>query len=63
MHGMKSAANVHSAQAHQMQYYITLYYTLLPFWGGGGGGGRSLVTFTFFVKVREHADLAKSFSF
>ena len=37
MHGMKSAANIHSAQAHQMQYYIILYYTLLPFWGGGGG--------------------------
>ena len=41
MHGMKSAANIHSAQAHQMQYYIILYYTLLPFWGGGGGGEES----------------------
>ena len=28
-----------------------------------GGGGRSLVTFTFFVKIRVHADLAKSFVF
>ena len=37
MHGMKSAANIYSAQAHQMQYYIILYYTLLPFLGGGGG--------------------------
>ena len=55
MHGMKSAANIHSAQAHQMQYY-----TLLLFWGGGGGGGgRSLVTFTFFVKIHVYADLAK----
>ena len=62
MHGMKSAANIHSAQAHQMQYYIILYYTLLPFWGGGGGG-RSLVTFTFFVKIRVHADLTKKFCF
>ncbi len=36
--------------------------TILGGGGGGGGGGGSLVTFTSFVKIRVHADLAKSFS-
>ena len=58
MHGMKSAANIHSAQAHQCS--IILYCIIHSYhFGGGGGGGRSLVTFTFFVKIHVHADLAK----
>ena len=38
-------------------YYIVLYTPTIL------GGGGSLVTFTFFVKIRVHVDLTKKFCF